>query len=68
LLIVGRGHLERILRVYVRHDNEHRLYRALGLQPPSQPAGLTVDAEDRQGRVSRRDLLGGLIHEYVRAA
>jgi putative transposase len=68
LLIVGRGHLERILRVYVRHYNEHRPHRALGLQPPDQPAGLTVDAEDQQGRVNRRDLLGGLLHEYRRAA
>ena len=68
LLIVGRGHLERILRVYVRHYNEHRPHRALGLQPPDQPVGLTVDAEDQQGRVSRRDLLGGLLHEYRRAA
>ena len=68
LLIVGRGHLERILRVYVRHYNEHRPHRALGLQPPDQPAGLTVVAEDQQGTVSRRDLLGGLLHEYRRAA
>ena len=39
LLILGRGHLERILRVYARHYNEHRPHRALGLQPPDQPAG-----------------------------
>jgi putative transposase len=68
LLILGRGHLERILRVYVRHYNQHRPNRALGLQPSDQPAGLTVDAEDQQGRVSRPDLLGGLLHEYRRAA
>jgi putative transposase len=68
LLIVGRGHLERILRVYVQHYNQHRPNRALELQPPDQPAGLTVVAEDQQGRVSRRDLLGGLLHEYRRAA
>jgi putative transposase len=68
LLILGRGHLERILRVYVRHYNQHRPNRALGLQPSDQPAGLTVDAEDQQGRVSRLDLLGGLLHEYRRAA
>jgi catechol 2,3-dioxygenase-like lactoylglutathione lyase family enzyme len=24
LLITGRGHLERVLRVYVEHDNVHR--------------------------------------------
>jgi putative transposase len=62
------GHLKRILRVYVRHYNQHRPNRALGLQPSDQPAGLTVDAEDQQGRVSRPDLLGGLLHEYRRAA
>jgi hypothetical protein len=68
LLILGRGHLERILRVYVRHYNQHRPQRALGLQPSDQPTGLTVDAEDHQGRVHRPDLLGGLLHEYRRAA
>jgi transposase InsO family protein len=68
LLIVGRGHLEQILRIYVRHYNGHRPHRALGLQPPDQPAGLTVVAEDQQGRLRRRDLLGGLLHEYRRAA
>ena len=34
LLIVGRGHLEQVLRVYVEHYNAHRPHRALGLQPP----------------------------------
>ena len=38
LLIVGRGHLEQILRVYVRHYNAHRPHRGLGLQPP-EPVG-----------------------------
>jgi putative transposase len=27
LLIVGRGHLEQVLRVYVEHDNRHRPHR-----------------------------------------
>ena len=68
LLIVDRGNLERILRVYVQHYNEHRPHRALVHRSPDQPAGLTVVAEDQQGSVSRRDLLGGLLHEYRRAA
>jgi putative transposase len=63
LLIVGRGHLEQILRSYVRHYNGHRPHRALGLQPPDQPAGLTVVAEDQQSRLRRHDLLGGLLHD-----
>jgi len=68
LLILGRGHLERVLRVYVRHYNQHRPHRALGLEPPDRPAGLVLLAEDHQGRVYRRDVLGGLLHEYHRAA
>ena len=68
LLIVGRSHLEQVLRVYVQHYNGHRPHRALGLAAPDPPAGLTVVGEDRQGRVGRRDLLGGLLHEYRRAA
>jgi putative transposase len=69
LLIVGRGHLERILRVYVQHYNQHRPHRALMLQAPDQPARLTILGADDQGRaVHRSDLLGGLLHEYRRAA
>ena len=68
LLIVGRGHLEQVLRVYVGHYNEHRPHRALELEAPNSPAGLTRVGEKQQGRVHRRDLLGGLLHEYRRAA
>jgi transposase InsO family protein len=68
LLIVGRGHLEQVLRTYVQHYNRHRPHRALGLQPPEPPARLTILGEDDQGVVHRRDLLGGLLHEYRQAA
>ncbi len=68
LLIVGRGHLEQVLRVYVQHYNGHRPHRALGLQPPDPPARLAVLGEDDRGAVHRRDLLSGLLHEYRRAA
>jgi transposase InsO family protein len=68
LLIVGRGHLERILRVYVEHYNAHRPHRALRLEPPLCQSGLTAVGEDQPARVQRRDLLGGLVHEYRRAA
>jgi putative transposase len=68
LLIVGRRHLEQALRVYVQHYNRHRPHRALGLEPPDSPVGLGVVGEGRRGGVRRRDLLGGLLHEYQRAA
>jgi transposase InsO family protein len=68
LLIVGRGHLEQVLRVYVQHYNAHRAHRALQLQAPDPATGLTIVDEGREGSVHRRDLLGGLLHEYRRAA
>lgn len=68
LLIAGRGHLERVLRLYAQHYNRHRPHRALRLAAPDPPARRTGVGEDREGRVHRRDLLGGLLHEYRRAA
>jgi transposase InsO family protein len=68
LLIVGRTHLDRALRVYVGHYNRHRPHRALGLESPVPPADPDVIGQAHEGRVHRRDLLGGLLHEYRRAA
>jgi putative transposase len=68
LLIVGRGHLEQVLRVYVEHYNRHRAHRALQLKAPDRATGLTIIDEGRKGSVHRRNLLGGLLHEYWRAA
>jgi putative transposase len=63
LLILNRRHLEHVLRVYVDHYNTQRPHRALALCPP-EPEGDT----SRGGEIWRRDRLGGLIHEYYRAA
>jgi Integrase core domain len=52
LLIVGRGHLEQVLRIYIQHYNRHRPHRALLLQPPDRPAELTALGEDRGGTVN----------------
>jgi len=68
LLIIGRGHLEQVLRVYVEHYNGHRPHRALQLEPPDPSADQTLISEHQGIRVHRRDLLRGLIHEYRRAA
>ena len=68
LLIVGRGHLEQVLRVYIEHYNAHRPHRALGLQPPDPAVGPALSSKDQLAQVHRRDLLGGLVHEYRRAA
>jgi hypothetical protein len=65
LLILGRRHLESVLRVYTAHYNRERPHRGLALLPPEtgDVAGLPT-AE----KIDRRDRLGGLIHEYHRAA
>jgi hypothetical protein len=68
LLIVGRGHLEQVLHVYVQHYNAHRAHRAHGLQPPEPAVGLPLTGKDQPAQVHRRDLLGGLVHEYRQAA
>jgi putative transposase len=65
LLIIGRRHLESVLRIYTAHYNRERPHRALELQPP-EPA--TVILRPHIGAIERRDRLGGLIHEYYRAA
>jgi putative transposase len=65
LLIVGRRHLETVLRIYTAHYNRERPHRGLALQPP-EPA--TATQHQNTGKIKRRDRLGGLIHEYHRAA
>jgi putative transposase len=65
LLILNRRHLDRVLRVYVDHYNTQRPHRGVGLRPPD-PTNL--GATPTMGEVRRHDRLGGLIHEYTRAA
>jgi putative transposase len=64
ILILGRRHLEQVLHVYRQHYNEHRPHRALRLLPPNGRDPTPSNAADR---LHRRDLLGGLIHEYEAA-
>ena len=62
LLVVSRRHLEAVLIEYLRHYNEARPHRGLQLeQPVPRPS-------NSGGRVIRRNILGGIVHEYARAA
>ena len=63
LLVFSRRHLERILDEYVAHYNRARPHRSLDLTPPSHAA-----MASGAGTIHRRDILGGLIHEYDLAA
>jgi transposase InsO family protein len=62
----GPRHLDRILAIYVQHYNRRRPHRGLGLQVPESLA--PVEEADGVPDIERRDLLGGLVHEYMRAA
>jgi putative transposase len=67
-LVLGRRHLEHLLRVYAAHYDRHRPHRSLALGPPN---GIRTIAQARaapQTAVQKCDLLGGLIHEYAVAA
>ena len=62
-LVVSRRHLEHVLRSYVRHYNAARPHRGIGLLTPiarSEPNAKAV--------IRRLDILGGMLHEYERAA
>jgi putative transposase len=64
ILTLGEGHLRQVLAEFTRHSNEHRPHQSLRQEPP-QPPGRAVDIS---ARIKRRQVLGGLISEYRRAA
>ncbi len=68
ILTFGRRHLEHVLRVYSIHYNGHRPHRSLALLPPEEKETASAPAADQPRRIQRRDVLGGLIHEYELAA
>jgi len=67
MLILGRRQLERVLGLYVEHYQRERPHRSLALATPIGPKAPAGRAS-QVGGVRRRDLLGGLIHEYSRTA
>jgi putative transposase len=66
ILIRSRRHAELVLRNYIEHYRRARPHRGLELKTPESRG----DPPQCQGAVSlkRRDILGGLIHEYENAA
>lgn len=64
LVIFGEAHLRRVLREYIAHYNHERPHQGIGnalIRPPPQPA-------NNNGRVKRRQRLGGLLNHYYRGA
>ena len=67
VLILGRRHLDGILRQYVRHYNEQRPHQGIDLGVPVS-SGETAVVTPTSLHVQRHDVLGGLIHEYFSVA
>jgi putative transposase len=65
MLILGERHLHTVLAEYTRHYNGHRPHQALQQESPLRESGHVVDIT---ARIERRQVLGGLISEYRRAA
>ena len=69
LLIVNEHHLRRVLTEYLRHYNGARPHRSLGQLTPAQadtrrPEPINI----AEYRIRRKQVLGGLTHEYYVAA
>ncbi len=63
LLIINQAHLRRVLREYVDYYDTARPHQGLDQQAPIPfPRGSTT------GPISRRDVLGGILHDYRRQA
>ncbi len=63
LLIVNERHLRRVLTEYDAYYNHRRPHQCLGQRCPVPLAPASID-----GVVQRRDILGGIIHDYDSAA
>jgi transposase InsO family protein len=68
LLILNTPHLERTVKVFVDHYDSCRPHRSLGLVPPNGRPPVTPETIGQPINLRRRDRLGGLLHEYERAA
>ncbi len=68
LLIFRRRHLERVVREYIAHYDQHRPHRALDQLPPAREPTPRIQPPQRLPQINRRDRLGGLLHEYRPAA
>jgi len=67
-LIWNHQHPQRVLSSYLEHYNSGRPHRVIGLDVPVPAPLATVTTLPIGDRVERVDVLGGLIHEYRRAA
>ena len=68
LLIVNEHHLRRVLTEYLLHYNAARPHRALSQLAPAQAHTRPPEINLAEHRIPRKQVLGGLTHEYQIAA
>ncbi|HUY50392.1 MAG TPA: integrase core domain-containing protein [Streptosporangiaceae bacterium] len=68
LLIVNEHHLRQVLTEYLRHYNTARPHRSLGQLAPAQAHTRPPQINLAEHRIRRKQVLGGLTHEYQIAA
>jgi putative transposase len=68
LLIVNEHHLRRVLTEYLPHYNTARPHRSLGQLAPAQADTRPPEINLAEYRIRRKQVLGGLTHEYQIAA
>ena len=66
VLILGEQHLRQVLSEWVRHFNGGRPHQGIGQRIPNQR--LRPDHAGPSGRIVALPVLGGLHHDYQRAA
>jgi transposase InsO family protein len=67
-LIVNEHHLRQVLTEYLQHYNTARPHRALGQLTPTQAGTRPPEINLAEYRICRKQVLGGLTHEYQIAA
>jgi len=68
ILILGPGHLRRVLAEYAIHYNAHRPHQSLRQRSPDTDPAVPAPIIDLAGkRIRRRPVLGGLINAYEAA-
>src|ERR1017187_720460 len=68
VLIVNEHHLRQVLTEYLRHYNTARPHRGLGQLAPAQAHARPPEINLAEYPIRRKQILGGLTHEYEIAA
>ena len=68
VLIINEHHLRRVLTEYLQHYNTARPHRSLSQLAPAQAHTRPPEINLAEHRIRRKQVLGGLTHEYQIAA